>query len=180
MDVECLKKTNKLRGNVVENSSLKDDFDEDELHDNCIHALQFCHELYESNFIFDIDHIVEWIPSSDGCRFKVVPALLKFFHVTDLVISIEWGNSGFQNSEGGLFITGVRREPVETKLKLATYYHWLLHLNDSEQVIHFGASGYALEFRSDPIIIEEQSFHYGERMKLIKGGNRRGRGQTGR
>lgn len=127
-------------------------------------------EVFESNLIIEIDHILKWDCQEDTSRFKVVPARLIFSNVTDLRLSIDWGNSGFRNSHAGMAIVGLTKTAVEQGRcdNEPEYFHWAFEFTDEQEQLELGASGYRLEYLADPVWSQEQYIERSERMKLIK------------
>lgn len=146
-----------------------ENFEEISLHDNKIHGVQFCvdHEKFQSDVVFDIDYIVEWECDSK-CEFIVAPATLRFHNVTDLNLSINWGDSGFQNSVSGPFILELKREPAETKMRIDKYYRWEIVCNNEKHNISFGASGFTMKLQSEPVASDEQYLGVEERQRLFR------------
>ncbi len=146
-----------------------DDFEEISLHDNKIHGIQFCVDVekFQSDIVFDIDYIVEFVCGVE-CQFKIAPASLRFHNVTDLNLLINWGDSGFQNSISGPFIIELKREPVETNMRVKNYYRWVIVCNNEKYNISLGASDFTLTLLSEPIVSGVQHLDIVERQKLIK------------
>ncbi len=95
------------------------DFDGLSWHDCHIHALAFRvgdvdADDCTSDFVLDIDFIVERLCGVDsGTQFRVAPATLAFHGVTDLKITIDWGDSGFQNALHEVSIGGIHRQVIQ-------------------------------------------------------------------
>ena len=146
-----------------------ENFDAISLHDSKVHGVQFCIDVakFQSDIVFDIDYIVESACDS-GFQFMVAPAELRFHNVTDLNLSINWGESGFQNSVSGPFIIELAREPAETKMRVKNYYLWKIVCNNEKYNISLGASDFTLTLLSDPVASSEQYLDIEERKALIK------------
>lgn len=126
-------------------------------HDSRIHGVYFdvCASEFKSEVVFDIDYIVRW-PEKSGDGFLVAPALLVFEKVTDLLLHIDWGDSGLTGSVDGIFIVDIERGPVSRLGLVGDYYKWQLVLNDDGSHVRFGSSGYTLTFIDGPILSENQ------------------------
>jgi len=141
------------------------DFDGLSLHDDTIYGLRLDtadaeRALWRADLVLDIDHIVEWVCGSDKrTRFRVAPATLAFHKVTDLMLAIDWGDSGYQTMLYSTAIDSLVRETV-TEQKICfdqPYYRWTIALNSPKGGrIAFGASGFTLALRAPPILSDEQ------------------------
>jgi hypothetical protein len=148
------------------------DFDRLSWHDNAIYGFQW-HPGdpesgdWRSDFILDIDYIVEWVSVRDGrFRFRVAPANLVFHGVTDLCLDIDWGDSHFRTSVYVLSIAEVRRERVsDQKIFLdRPYFSWRMVLNSPQGgEVRFGAVGFTQTLRADPVLTDEQQLKPAER-----------------
>ena len=77
------------------------DYDPNAWHDDTVYGMRFCtpdlispHEVADDwtrAFILDIDHIVAWVRTENGIRFRVAPADLIFLDASDLEMAIDWG-----------------------------------------------------------------------------------------
>ncbi len=142
-------------------------------HDNLIYALHIeapdpDRNLWHSNLILDIDHIVEWVRGDDGgVRFLVAPATLTFHDVTNLKLDVDF-TSELSQSLNELSIASITRVE-ELKRPNYEYYTWLIELNlPPRGTISFGASGYTQTFRAEPILCDEQSIPAAQRSNLMK------------
>ncbi|MFH7827077.1 hypothetical protein [Kluyvera chengduensis] len=75
---------------------MRNNLNEDDFHDNLIHGIVFYSEPGElsSDIALDIDYIYEWVKTdSNEINFVISKALLKFHEVTDLKLSIDWGET---------------------------------------------------------------------------------------
>lgn len=115
---------------------------------------------WRSDFVLDIDHIVEWVCGIDGrAQFRVAPATLTFHHVTDLRLDIGWAQTGFQVGLHPVSIAAIARTPVHNQ-KICfdrPYYAWRIEANWPQGgAIAFGASGFTQALRAEPVLIAEQ------------------------
>lgn len=142
-------------------------------HDNSLYGISWKVEFESgvSDLILDIDYICDWICNKDKtCRFKVSPADLIFHNITDLKISIDWGDSGFQAcNDGGLPILDITKEIIKNqKVHLdRQYYKWTIKFAPSVKIkdsfISFGATGFTQTLRKEPILIDRQALTLNER-----------------
>jgi len=141
------------------------DFDGLSLHDDTIHGLRLDTSdpergLWRADLVLDIDHIVEWVCGTDRqIRFRVAPATLAFHDVTDLVLALDWGDSGHQDTLTAMMIHVLAREVVaDPKIRPdRPYYRWSIALNaPKDGRIAFGASGFTLTLRAPPILSDKQ------------------------
>ncbi len=142
-----------------------DDFETTSWHDNYIYGLSISIGDFEagdwrSDLIFDIDHIVEWVPvKTGGMQFRVAPATLVFHNVTDLKLAVDWGDSGFRTALHEVSVDHIERTRItDQKICLdRPYYHWRIVLNwPSGGVISFGATSYTQTLRSAAVLQDEQ------------------------
>lgn len=145
-------------------------------HDNLIYGLRFdppdpVREDWQSDLVFDIDHIVEWIRGTDGrFSFRVAPATLVFHDVTDLSIAIDYGGGDYPQTLNELSIASIAREPIRHAGAAVDlpYYRWTIALNlTTDGEIAFGASGYTQTLRAEPTLHDEQRLPAGDRPHLL-------------
>lgn len=139
--------------------------DPDLFHDNMIRGLKFCVEDFVSDFILDVDHIIEWpdCSESDVLSFKVVPGSLRFENVTDLMVQIIWPTSGYSSSVTGVQIDKIARLSVSTPMRFPNYYSWEISMTDGRSKISFGASASLFTPSGDPQIVNRQYLNDRER-----------------
>lgn len=122
--------------------------------------------------MLDIDFIVEWLCGIEGgAQFRVAPAKLVFHGVTDLRITIDWGDTGFRVAFHGVSIHRIERERVVAqKVYLdRPYYSWRIQLNWPETgEIAFGAVGFTQTLLSVPMLTDKQHLSCGERNRLTE------------
>ena len=125
---------------------------------------------WTSDLVLDVDFISEWLCAEDGGgRFRVAPATLAFHGVTDLRIDIDWGSSGSQRGLHEVSIDRIERAPIlDQKVHLdRPYYRWTIRLNwPASGEIAFGAVGFTLTLRAEPVVIGEQFLSRRERERL--------------
>ena len=141
------------------------DFETTSWHDNIVYGLRFdvgdsFRNDWRSDLVLDIDHIVEWIcGTAGGAQFRVAPASLIFHDVTDLKLAVDFGDSGHRTAMNELSIDAITRERIEDqKICLdRPYYRWRIAFNlPRGGEIGFGASGFSMELRADPVLTGEQ------------------------
>lgn len=141
------------------------DFDRLSWHDCHIWGFDLCAGDAEegdwtSDLVLDIDFIVEWLCGvSGGAQFRVAPATLVFYGITDLRIAIDWGDSGFRTALHPVSIDRIEREAVEDrKIYLdRPYYSWRILLNWPQGgAITFGAVGFTQTLRREAIVKDQQ------------------------
>jgi hypothetical protein len=126
---------------------------------------------WTSDLALDIDFIVEWTCGvGGGGQFRVAPATLVFYGVTDPKIDIDWGRSRFQAALHPVSIGTIEREPIQNQRVYLDrpYYRWRIRLNwpDSSEIT-FGAVGFAQTLRAEPVLTERQHLSSKERCRLM-------------
>jgi len=137
-----------------------DDYESLSWHDNYVYGVQFSILDWNADLVLDIDHILEWVCGVDGgAQFRVAPAALAFHNVTDLNINVDWGDSGFQTALHEMSIHRITRERI-TNQKICLdrpYYRWAIETNWPKQGnIAFGASGFTMTLRAEPVLQDQQ------------------------
>lgn len=133
-------------------------------HDDLIYGLHLrCADpdrnLWRSELIFDIDHIVEWVPQPGRrLRFLMAPAILAFHDAADLKIAIDFAApGGYPRNLNELAIDRIEREPIPTAR--SELYRWRLKLNlPADGEIAFVASRLTLTLTTPPQLSDEQRF----------------------
>ena len=140
------------------------DFDQLSWHDCHLWGLRFeigdsDEDDWTSDFVLDLDFIVEWLVEGNQFRFRVAPARLVFHGVTDPRLTIDWGSSGFQNALHHVSIDAIHRERVaEQKVYLdRPYFSWRVALNwPAGGEIAFGAVGFTQTLLAEPALVSSQ------------------------
>lgn len=143
-------------------------------HDNHVHGMHFriCDPDagdWINDLILDIDYIAEWVRDDDRMRFRAAPATLVFHGITDQLIDIDWGDSGFRVAHSAPSIDGIERERIADRQVFFDrhYYHWQIHLNaPSGGRISFGAYGFTQTLRTEPLLCDEQMLSPSRRRTL--------------
>ena len=151
--------------------------DETSWHDYLVDALLFnvgdvARSDWRSELVLNIDHIVEWICGTDGgVRFRVAPATLTFYDVTDLRVSLDFGRSCHCQALDELSIAAIPQEPVPTPSVAQPYGRWRIELNlPRGGEITFGASGYTQTLRAKPVLLDERRLPARGRSPLLLNG----------
>jgi hypothetical protein len=145
---------------------MSDPSDSDSLpswHDNLIYGIHWrCAEpdrgLWRSELVFDIDHILEWVPSRDGCvRFLIAPAILVFHDAGDLEIRLDCGSGdGHRRYLNELSIHRVDRQRLANA---AGDFRWRIDLNTpAGGRICFEASRFSQTLTAPARLCTEQRF----------------------
>ena len=102
-------------------------------HDNLIHGMHWrCAEpdrsLWRSELVFDIDHILDWVPSTEGCfTFLMAPAMLVFHDAGDFEMCLDCrGGDGHRRYLNELSIHHIDRQP---SADLPGCFRWRVDLN---------------------------------------------------
>ena len=142
------------------------DFDRHGWHDDPVYGLALrlgdpAENDWRSELVLDLDHIVEWVRDGDAVRFLVAPATLVFHGVIDQRIEIDWGLRGWQVAPSPPTIDHVARERVPRGAQRIYldqhYYRWtVVFSSPSGGSIAFGALGFELTLRCDPVLHDEQ------------------------
>jgi hypothetical protein len=115
---------------------------------------------------------LEWVCDREGgAHFRVAPATLVFHGVSDLKVNIDWGNSGFQLALHEVSIDRINRERIsDQKVFLdRPYYKWSIRLNwPQDGQIVFGAVGFSQTLRSEPVLMNTQSFSLRQRKEHVR------------
>jgi hypothetical protein len=144
-------------------------------HDNLIYGLQLWgadpdRNIWRSDLVLDIDHIVEWVRGADGrVKFRIAPATLVFHDVRDLKVDVDFGGGGYPQNLNELSIAKIDKEPAATEAKTAgrAFYRWGFELNLPQGgEIVFGASGYTQTLRAPARLVDEQRLHADDRPPL--------------
>ena len=117
---------------------------------------------WHSRLVLDIDHILEWLCGADcRFRFRLAPATLVFEDATDLALMLDQGDSGGQVALQLPTIDRIERAAIgDQKICLdRPYWRWRILFNQPRGgEIAFGASGFALRLRAEPVLSEIQAW----------------------
>jgi hypothetical protein len=144
-------------------------------HDNLVYGMHLrcadpVRDLWRSELVLDIDHIVEWVPQrGGGMRFRMAPAMLVFHDVSDLKLAIDFGcDVGYRRNLNELSIDRIDRQPIAPDEP--GYYRWEITLNlPAGGQIAFVASGYTQTLTAAPQLCSEQRFPAEHRPPFILG-----------
>jgi hypothetical protein len=125
---------------------------------------------WRSDLLLHLDFITEWLCGLDGrAQFRIAPATLVFQGVTDLLINIDWGRSGFRTALHDVSIAHIERERVAEQFVYLDrpYYHWTIKLNWPQSGgISFGAVGFTQTLLAEPVLRDRQWLSTEERSAL--------------
>ena len=125
---------------------------------------------WTSDLAIDLDYIVEWLcTTGGGATFRVAPATLVFHGVTDLRVTVDCGDGGHQAALHPISIDRIEREPIRNqKVYLDQPYHrWRVATNWPQGgEIAFGAVGFDLTLRAEPILTPQQALSRRERARM--------------
>jgi len=124
---------------------------------------------WTSDLALDIDFIVDWACGvGGGGQFRVAPATLVFHGVTDLRITVDWGDTGFRVALHEVSIDRIEREVVrDQKVYLdRPYYSWQIKLNwPQSSQIAFGAVGFTQTLLAEAILTDQQKLSLRQRRR---------------
>jgi len=136
------------------------DFDLMSWHDNPIHAFRIVEgENGQGDFVLDIDHIEEWIPSNSSFQFRLQPATLRFFGVSGLKLAIDFSASSI--ALGPISIYAIERRTEKRERYVAQL--WRIVLNSPEGLIEFEASGFEQTAWGPAVVSQRQQLLSEER-----------------
>ncbi|MDA0785693.1 MAG: hypothetical protein O3B37_05320 [Proteobacteria bacterium] len=119
--------------------------------------LQLASGDWTSAFILDIDHIVAWVRSEDGIRFRVAPADLIFLDACDLEMAIDWGDSAGEIGVHEPAIDHIIRVALPGATPSTPSYRWRIVMNHpAGGEIVFRARGFELNLRRPPVLRDVQ------------------------
>ncbi len=125
-----------------------------------------------ADFVLDLDFIADSFNGNDGSvQYRIAPATLSFHGVTDLKMTLDFGDSGFQRAIHAFSIDRIERELVrDQKVFLdRTYYRWTIFGNWPESgVLSFGGVGFTLKLACEPVIKPTCALSLRERATLSR------------
>ncbi len=140
------------------------DYEDMDWHDCRIYGFIFDtreYEFYqETDLVFDIDYIAEWIkePNSSSLSFKVAPCTLVFENIWDLEINIDTKASQYSPNHFEIYSLSL----IDKELFNGFYtYTWLIELLIGK--IQFCSKGYQQFMRQPPIKTGSQRLTMDER-----------------
>lgn len=136
------------------------DIDSLSWHDNHVHALRLTSgESGVGELELDIDYILEWLPEGGAFRYRIAPARLRFFGVTNLRIDIDWAVSSA--AMGPFSINGIER-----RIEQRTHYEavcWRIPVNFPPGEISFEATGFQQRLAGTELLVDHQRLTRTER-----------------
>lgn len=151
------------------------DFDELSWHDCSVWRFELrvgdsAEEDWTADLVLDLDFIADFFNGTDGtAQYSIAPATLSFRGVTDLKMTLDFGDSGFQTAIHAFSVDRIEREPVhDQKVFLdRTYYRWTIFSNWPEVgALSFGAVGFTLKLACEPITKSADTLSLRERTRL--------------
>lgn len=135
-------------------------FEEMSWHDNHVHALRIVEGAYGSGeFVLDLDYILEWDCSTDGCRFRIIPATLTFLEVTNLRISLDYATPSA--ALGPFSLHAIERHDESRERYVAQI--WKIVINWPQGEIVFEATGFTQRGNGAPVWSDGQCLRPDER-----------------
>jgi hypothetical protein len=129
-------------------------FDSTTWHDNYVHALRFVEGVDGAGELhLDLDHILEWKGGDKtSFLFRIAPARLCFYGVTNLRIELDYGASSA--AMGPFQIDGIERRIEHRQHYDATI--WTICATFPNGEIEFEATGYVQELTGEPLEVKRQ------------------------
>ena len=138
------------------------DFDRMSWHDNHVHALRLVEgQNGEGELILDIDHILEWLDSAGGLRFRIQPATLTFHGVMFPRISIDYAAA--TAAFGPFMIDGIERR-VESRERYEAQL-WRLPISWPGGEIEFESRGFTQRADGVALVTSSQCLTPAERRR---------------
>ncbi|HEY4309510.1 MAG TPA: hypothetical protein VGN12_08670 [Pirellulales bacterium] len=153
------------------------DFDELSWHDCSVWRFELrvgdsAEEDWTADLLLDLDFIADGFYGTDGTvQYAMAPATLSFQGVTDLKMTLDFGDSGFQTAIHAFSVDRIEREPVrDQKVYLdRTYYRWTIFGNWPQSGdLSFGAVGFTLKLACEPITKPTYTLSLQERARLSR------------
>lgn len=138
------------------------DFEKMIWHDNYIHG--FYVDAENTQLIFDIDYIFEWLESDNKFNFLVSPSTLIFHNVYNLKIAISWTDSALEMAIDKI----IRDNKQLTPNKKFTKYEWTINIIWPKPGgnITFESTGFTQIIRKKPKLFSKQKILPKKRNKL--------------
>ena len=140
------------------------DFDHLSFHDSPVCGISFRVDENRCDLRLDIDYIAKWIPIDDRFEWLIAAADLTFHGVTGLKLLVDLSDEKFQCSPWGDCILSVDREIIVPQLVHLDrpYWRWQFDFALGTQ-LSFGAYGFTLQLRQEPIRCVEQGLPFAQR-----------------
>ncbi|MCE9603588.1 MAG: hypothetical protein K8U03_01655 [Planctomycetia bacterium] len=112
-----------------------------------------------SDLVLDIDYLCRRTPDLKLGEFFVAAADLTFHGLTGLKLSIDWQDPTYQCCRDGQSIAGLTRKPVVPQLVFLDrpYWRWSFSFSPNDAQFSFGAYGFTLQLRQEPMRHDKQS-----------------------
>jgi hypothetical protein len=134
-------------------------------HDNLLRGFLLRSEFGDrSDLVLDIDHILEGAFANGEHTWLIAAADLTFHGVTGLKFNMDWHDEKYQVSSEGDWILDLSRELVVPQLVHLDrpYWRWFFSFAMASQ-LSFGAYGFTLRLRQEPMRHNEQSLPLAKR-----------------
>jgi hypothetical protein len=129
-------------------------------HDNHVHGLRIVEgEHGAGEFVLDLDYLLEWLPDAGGCRFRIVPAELRFLGVTALRIELDYATQRAGLVPFSIHAIERRSEPRERYVAQV----WQIAINWPAGRIEFEAAGFEQVATGSPVLTASQCLTAAER-----------------
>jgi hypothetical protein len=135
-------------------------FEEMSWHDNYVHGFRIiegAHGLGE--LVLDIDYILEWLCDAEGCKFRLIPANLRFFDVTNLRVSLDYATPAAALAPFSIHAIERRDEARERYVAQV----WKILINWPQGEIEFEAKGFEQRAWGTAVLSESQYLRPDER-----------------
>jgi hypothetical protein len=132
----------------------QESFESTSWHDNYVHALRLVEGADGAGELhLFLDHILEWMDGDEtSFLFKVAPARLRFFGVSNLRVQLDYGASSA--AMGPFQIDGIDRRTEKRAHYDAVV--WTICATFPSGEIEFEATGYVQELTAPEIVVKRQ------------------------
>src|SRR6266581_2823356 len=128
-------------------------FDEMSWHDNHVHALRIVEGPHGAGeLILDLDYILEWHCATEGHRFLILPAMLRFLEVTQLCLRLDYATPMAALGPFSIHAIERRSEPRERYVAQL----WRIAINWPADEISCEATGFVQRGSGAPVTSEAQ------------------------
>jgi hypothetical protein len=137
-------------------------FEQMSWHDNHVHGLRINEGAYGmGELILDLDYILEWLCDAEGCKFRLIPATLRFFEVTNLRVSLDYATPAA--ALGPFSIDAIERRHEARERYVAQV--WKILINWPQGEIEFDAQGFEQRAWGVAVLSESQCLRPEERKR---------------
>jgi hypothetical protein len=134
-------------------------FDQLSFHDNLLRGISIRAQFPDqADLTLDIDYITEWVKCGSSYEWMIAAADLTFHGVTGLKLSIDTQDEGYQVVSCGDWIIDLSRNPIVPQLVHFDRQYWRWEFGFvMATALSFGAYGFTLQLRQEPVRHNEQS-----------------------